>query len=145
VLDALARVHQWLELMGIFPVHQEHFCFGMFEDIGELWRGQAEVEGYQHGAKLGHGKECLQHAMTVRGQHRHLVALRRPHVPQSVGQTVHARFQLMIGIAPHAINHSGLRRKQTSGTAQKVQRQERLEHGAVLSHEAQEGWDRQSL
>ena len=139
MLDALERVHQWRELVGIFPVHQDHFCFGMFEDIGELWRGQAEVEGYQHGAKLWHGKERLQHAMTVRGQHRYLVTLRHSHVPQGVGQTVHARFQLMIGIAPRTIDHGGLGREQTSGTAQKVQRQERLEHGAILSHEAQEG------
>jgi hypothetical protein len=83
--------------------------------------------------------------MTIGGQHRYLVTLRYSHVPQGVGQTVHTRFQLIIGAAPRAINYGGLSREQTSGTAQKVQRQERLEHGAILSHEAQEGWDRQSL
>ena len=29
MLDALERVHQWHELVGIFPVHQDYFCFGM--------------------------------------------------------------------------------------------------------------------
>src|SRR5215831_12050702 len=144
MLNTFERVHQGHELVSIFPVHQDHFGFSMFEYISELWRGQTEVEGYQHGAQLWHGKERLQHAMTVRGQHCHLVALRYPHVLQGVGQTVHARFQLMIGIAPRTIDYGGLRREETSGTAQKIQRQERLEHGAVLSHEAQERWERQS-
>ena len=143
MLDALESVNQRRQLVGIFPVHQDQFCFGMFKDIGKLWRGQAKIEGCQHGAELWHGKECLQHAMAVGGQHRHPVTLCYPHMPQSVGQTVYTRFQLTIGIAPRTIDHGGLAGEQTSGTAQKVQRQERLEHGAVLSHVAQEPWGRQ--
>src|SRR5436853_625844 len=60
--------------------------------------------------------------MTVRGQHRYLVTLRHPHMPQGVGQMVHARFQLMIGIAPRAIDYGGLRREQTGGTARSLEK-----------------------
>src|SRR5262245_60243018 len=72
--------------------------------------------------------------MAVGRQHCHLVALLHAHLPQGIGQAMHTRLQMTIGIAPPIIDHRDLVREQTSSTAQKVQRQERLEHGAVLSH-----------
>ena len=58
MLDALERVHQWRELVGIFPVHQDYLCFGMFEDIGELLGGQAEVEGISTAPSCGTAKNA---------------------------------------------------------------------------------------
>ena len=122
MLNAFEPVHKRGDLMGILPVHQDHFGLGVLKDVSKFRRGETIVEGHQHSTELRHGKERLQDTMAVRRQHRDFIALGHAQVPQSVRQTMHTRFQVAVGRTPCTINHCGLVREQPRGAAQKVQR-----------------------
>ncbi len=53
------------ELVGVFPIDQYHFGFGVLQDIGELGCGEAIIERHEHCPQLRHGKKRFEHAVAI--------------------------------------------------------------------------------
>ena len=102
----------------------------MFQDIRELWGGQAIVQRRQDGAQLRHGEKSFEHAMAVGRQHRHLVPLADAHLPQGIGQTIDPVRECAVGMTPIAIDDGDFVGKESRGAAKEIYWQEGFKHRA---------------
>ena len=131
--------NQRRDLVRVFPVDQQGLRFGVLQNVGEVRRGEAVVEGRQNGADLRHGKEGFQHAVAVRRQHGDRVPLADAALAQGVGQPVHPFLQLAVRVAVVAVDDGRFVGKEACRPAQELQGQEGLEHVRPVSYSSAGG------
>ena len=85
-----------VEVVGM---HADHARAAVLENIGEVVRGEAEVDGHDHGADLRHRVEGLQMRVGVRRDGGHAVARLHAQLLQGGGPAVAALKELAVGEA----------------------------------------------
>src|SRR5581483_8041357 len=94
-------------------------------------RGEAVVERHEDGADLGDAVVALEEEVGVRAEDADAVALADAEREKGVGELVHARLEVAVGVAAGAVDDGGLVGVELGSAAEEVGDEERHFHGGA--------------
>jgi hypothetical protein len=80
----------------------------MTDYVLDLARAEAGVYGHQHEARQRHGEVCFEHRRNVGTEESDPIALLQVGIPQARGEAIDPLFELLVGVAPVAVDHGYL-------------------------------------
>ena len=128
--DVRTRLPHAVDRLEIVGVRTDDLRAAVPDDVGDLVRGQAEVDGDEDGADLRNRVERLELRVRIRRDVGHAVALRDAEPLEGGGPPVAAREELGVREPRRPVNHRLSIGVQRAGPAQELQRREgRLHNG----------------
>ena len=101
-----------------FGVHEEEARAGVAEDVVDLGRAEAGVDGDEDAAGGGDGEVGLQHRRGVGAEEGDAVVLLETDVAQAVGEAIDALGGLALGVAAVTMDDGGVVRENVGGATE---------------------------
>ena len=125
-----ARLPHAVDRLQVVGMRADHLRAAVPDDVGDLVRGEPEVDGNEHRPDLRHGVERLELRVRVRRDVGHAVAPGHAEPLEGGRPAVAAREELRVGEPGRAVHDRLAIRIQGAGAAQELQRGEgRLHDG----------------